>query len=447
MRLCLALICALSWAPLAIAQEAPDRLDILQSQWHADRADLHLRQGDRASAILAAMRGIPAEPVTQDEATYSDAFAALFRAVASRAFRSDLLSDQVAIWSPDGTRAVTESSGAAIDSPRQNGAVLWDPVTGTRIAELLPLRGWAEGWNLPTEIAVSPFSPDSRLLALAESSYSAPTGFEGRILLVETAAGAPLGEVPGDSFMGFSNDGALFLAKSLYSDEVRLYETATLQEVGRLTSGEVGGDVIVSGHPDATGGFTLALTSWGDGDGLNARARLARMDRAGTRIIADVSALPGLSLGGSWPIAQSGTDSGNSVLTTGSGEVFVIDPEGRLTGRIEGYYEGYGRLAFVRNGQAIAMIEGYAFEAEDFAELRVFDLTGAPLAPEPMDVVPFLDWVTDAQGRVLGMTFVGTEIGAGRTTAHGIALYAEIWPQIPEAIREAIEVERIIRAE
>lgn len=447
MRLGLVLICALLWTPLATAEQAPDRLDILQSRWHAEQADLHLRRGDRASAILAALRGIPTAADAQDEATYPDAFAALFRAVASRAFRSDLLSDQVAFWSPDGTRAVTESAGNAIDSPRQNGAVLWDPVTGTRIADLLPLRGWADGWNLPGEIAVSPFSPDSRLLALAESSYSAPVGFEGRILLVETETGAPLGQVPGDSFMGFSNDGALFMAKSLYSDEVRLYETATLQQVGRLTSGDVGGDTIVSGHPDATGGFTLAMSSWGDQDGGNARVRLARMDRTGTRILADVSDLPGLSLGGSWPIVQSGTDSGHSILTSGSGEVFVIDADGRLVGRIEGYYEGYGRLALVRNGQGIALIEGYAFEAEDFSELRVFDLTGAPLVPEPMDVVPFLDWVTDPLGRVLGMTFVASETGPARQTAHGMALYGEIWPRIPATLQAQIEAERITRPE
>jgi hypothetical protein len=445
MRVWLGLAIWLCLTVSGAAQPAPDRLDVLQSAWHADRSAVHLRQGNRSAAILTALRGIPADPDTEDQTTYPEAFAALFHAVASRAFRADLLSGQTAIWSPDGLRAVSESAGAGIDSPRMNGAILWDAVNGTRIADLLPLRGWAEGWTLPNEIAVSPFSPDSRLLVLAESQFGGLVGFEGHLLILDATTGAAVGRVPGDSFMGFSSDGATFLAKSMYSDEVRLYDTASLQDLGRVTSAEIGGDVITSGHPDASGGFILALASWGDADGQNARVRLARFDRSGLRITTDLSDQPGYTLGGSWPIAMGDTRSGYSVLTPDTGEALVIHPDGRIAGRIEGFYSGYARLAFVRDGRAIAVQEGYGFDDVRFAGLRVYDLTGAPLEPEPMDVVPFLDWIADGAGRIVGMPYHAMQIGDGRDTLHGMLLYNQVWPQIPADLQAQIEAERIVR--
>lgn len=445
MHRCLALLLCLFWTGAPQAQPAPDRLDILQSHWHADRADRALRAGDRTGAVVAALHGIPATPTAPDEATYAAAFEALFRAVASRSFQTDLQSEQVVTWSPDGTRAISESAGGGRPHPRSSGTVLWNPITGTAIAELLPPRGYAEGHTIGYYGFVSTFSADSTRLALAQTSFDASDGSDGTVSVFDAVTGALIAQVPGDVFLGFSSGGDLIAVQSIFNDVLQLIDTGTWQVVHQLTTSQLDGFSIVAVLADRAGGFRLMLTGdWDDGGAPD--VRYARIDRSGWQGLADLGAIPGFEIGNSWAALIGSVESDHALVMTDRGEGLVLGPDGQMVAAIPDVFGSYSSPMFVRGGQAIAFHDGFWGDGDNRLDhIRVFDLSGTPLVPQAMDLVPFLDRMTNRQGYLIGTGVNPQVVGPGRMTATGVGLHDQIWPLIPEDIRARIEADRITR--
>jgi len=147
------------------AQVAPERPDLLRSDWYARASDDALNTGDRASAILLALRGFPAVPDETDFALYSTAHDALYRAVASRALRLPIRQSTTPYFSPDGTRVVTWAwvPDDPDRAPNLEPVTLWDTQTGQRIAALLPVEQTHRAGIGGGTVA---FSPDGALFVV-----------------------------------------------------------------------------------------------------------------------------------------------------------------------------------------------------------------------------------------------------------------------------------------
>lgn len=96
-------------AVLAGGSLAADELADFQSREFANEAREALATGGRSGALVAAMKGLPADPEDEDLARFDEAYNALLRSFVSRAVQLDL--PVMSVFEFDGTGKRLESVG------------------------------------------------------------------------------------------------------------------------------------------------------------------------------------------------------------------------------------------------------------------------------------------------------------------------------------------------
>lgn len=163
-----------------LAAQTPDRE--AQSMVAAALSYRAWHSGDRATAIVEALRGLPHEPDAEDIARFSGAWDALRLAVVSRSFRIPFEGNGIfyAVTDPTGRVTATVSSWVDIEDQPRLGLNLWAPQTGLHIAEVIPRAAIANGVS---DSGPPVFSPDGSLVAL-----TAP--FTGQTHVFDTHSGS-----------------------------------------------------------------------------------------------------------------------------------------------------------------------------------------------------------------------------------------------------------------
>jgi hypothetical protein len=425
-------------APVA-AQTAEERLAHLISADFARASNDALLRGDRAGAIVTALRGLPDDPTDTDFATFASAHLALYRAVASRSLRWPRTGEQYYSVNRDGTRALVGDFGMATIGPvADEPYLLIDPAAGTVVAQLLsPHEVRADGaWP-----GTSPrFSPDGRILAVSSfrSSgvylYDAVTGAELRRLggLIEPL---PRGRIGVD--LGFSPDGQRYAALS--DTRIGIWDIASgalLAAFERVRDPNIftwpvgwghDGQLLVqraTGPIPGTGNYTsVVLERWS-------------VDGQVTPLL-DLSGIQGVALNYALPSPW-----GPHVMLPIENRQVVLDLQ---TGRVVlDLVTDSGAYGFVRGGAAYAVLD---YLAPPDTGLRVFDLaTGAQVPAILADHAPFLHLLHDPGGQVIGsigydphLTYRGEGLPEGR------ALYDFVWSALPEALHAEIAADRLAR--
>lgn len=446
-RMATAVVSATWFAAAAAAQTAPDRIDLLQSEWYADAARAALDRGDRAGAILAALRGIPADPTEADAIDYEAAFDALYMAVVSFAFRADVSVASNVAWSPSGHRALTHAAVAYGGTLSGQGIDLWDPATGRRVAELMPPPGIAEfilDWEA---MGGGPFSPDGRLVAVGRTDMSQGQGMQGRIRVFDAMTGAPVAEVAGDVMLGFSASGDMLLANSQYGDRTVIYDTASWQPVLDIGSETIPIGSYISAVAGSDNRFYVVHSAQIDPMSMRASTRLLRLDRGGVSVVVDLTDLPGLDTAGIWAFPAANPQGPQLAFALNSGEVLVLGLDGQRLAMIPSRLAAHAAIAFVRDGSAIAITSRLGARLPGRVDVEVHALDGTPLETRIEDLAPFLDFLAAPDGSLVGGPVSARLRPMPDPWPSGVALYNRIWPQIPEALRAEIDAARIARPE
>jgi hypothetical protein len=218
--------------------DPPDEI-LQQSTQFANVAENMIEQGDRHGAIVAALKGLPADPDAATLASFEIAHDMLFRAMAARVVNVDRQSGQAYAVNIDGTRAVVMGINQTMISmgslsptiefdpdtrimvsrggpeflplDQEPPHILVDPRTGEIIADLMPFGALQDaGWGPAFPPA---FSPDGKTVAAWHMA-------DGVVLRFDTTDGNQLsslddmaGRQPGN-VIGYSPDGTLIAASA-----------------------------------------------------------------------------------------------------------------------------------------------------------------------------------------------------------------------------------------
>lgn len=434
-----ALLALSAMTPGAPAQPAPERVDILRSHWYARASADALNDGDRADAILLALRGIPADPTEADLDPYRDAFDALWRGAASFSFQTDMHTLHIVFFSRSGQRALLFPGGEALGALSGEDVRLVSPRDGSTVATLVGLAGKYPFLFQGFDQSVSAFSPDERFVAISAVERGVGAhGFSGTISVYDAMTGAAIRTVPGDYFHGFSSDSRMMLAGDMLEGGLQLYDTQTWQRLGGTQS--LGG--VVSPFPGADGAFYLLENTASD-FGVGGSLLLHRLDAGGLARVADLTELaaqdePGVPQ----PVASETTP--YFALATPTGELAIVGLDGRISARVPARATSASTMAFVRGGQAVAVSDIPGAYGSSIGGISVYALDGTLLESALEDREPFLDVVATPDGYRLGL-LGGPRHYAAPGWPTGVALYERIWPQIPEQLRARIETERVVR--
>lgn len=427
----------------AAGQTAPDRFDHLQSHWFARASGDALSNGERARAILLALRGIPADPTEADVASYPEAFTALWRAAASFAFQTEMDTLHIVHFSPSGHRALLFPAGEGLGTLSGQDPRLVSPGDGAVVAVLQELEGTYPFLFQAYDQSVSAFSSDNRLVAVsAIEAGVGEYGQRGSIRIFDATNGAALRSFPGDFFYGFSSDSRVVLSGDMIDNSLSIRDTQT----GQLIAGPFSFTGVVTPFPGSDGAFYALENTNMDYGSDQGGLFLHRIDPGGMVTLADLTALAGQDQPGvPQPVASATTP--YFALATPRGELAIIGLDGRISAsgvpaRASSAYE----MAFVRGGEAVAVADLFGRSGPIHRNVQVFALDGSPLEPRLQDSAPFLDIIATPDGYRLGVSS-GPRYFEAPEWPTGLALYERIWPQIPEALRTRIEAERITRSE
>jgi hypothetical protein len=437
-----AALLAVLGGPVA-AQTAEVHASLQMSADFARVSNDALLTGDRAGAIVAALRGLPEGPRDTDFATFAGAHLALYRAVASRSLRWARTGDQYYSVNRDGTRALVGDFGTEINGPVSDAPyLLIDPAARTTVATLAsPHEASADtAW-----LGASPrFSPDGRVLAV-------PSFRSSGTMLYDAATGAELRRLDGlfDGFqvsrigidLGFSPDGRHYALVS--GDLLGVWDTGSGALLSRL---DIGRDKINRPWPIGWGhdGQMLVIHPTGPQypTGIFTSIILQRWTVAGqVTPLLDLTAFQGIGtnmgLPSPWgPHLLVYLPNRQVVLDLSSGRV-VVDLEPDADAQILAN-------AFVRNGAAYAHLD---LLAPPEVGLRVFDLaTGTEVSPTLADHAPFLHLLHNPDGQpIASMQYDLHHTFRGEGLPEGRALYDFVWSALPEALRSDIGGNRVAR--
>lgn len=425
---------------VAGADPAPTEIDVLQSSWYARASGDALGDGDRARAIVLALRGIPADPTEADLDPYAEAFTALWRGAATFSFQTDMSSLHVAFFSRSGHRALVFPTGEATGAISGEDIRLVAPQNGEVVANLLGLEGTYPFLFQGVDQSVSAFSPDQRFVAVSAVERGVGDyGFSGSIHIFDATTGASIRSLPGDTFHGFSSDSRYFLAGDMIDATFRLYDTEGWHQAG----GPFGFAGVTSPFPGSDGAFYVLENRSSDYGSAEGGLFLHRLRPDGAVLIADLSELaaqdePGVPQ----PVASEKTPF--FALATPTGEVAIVGLDGRISARVPARAVAADQMAFVRGGAAVAVAALLSGPYTRTSDVRVIALDGTSINPELRDTAPFLDAAMTRDGLRLAFTS-GPRFYEAPDWPTGLELYERIWSEIPSAIKEGVDEERVRR--
>lgn len=436
----------LAFSPAAPGLASDDRLARLMSVDFARQAERHLASCDRGNALIAALRGLPEDPNDEDFERFDQAALLMFRAVASRAIRIEGEGTHNVAFSPNGMRvAVVGFGGSGWDDDPVPGTnappALYDAQIGARVAALLA-----------PELAFAPsiqnarpphFSPDGALvgvLGLMDSRihfFDGMTGAPVRVLAPAAPVDTGYGVMAQD--LGFSPDGARY---ALFAENV-------------LTVWDVASGAVLATYRVERGGAEFRWP-WGwTHDGAILVHGMAAPPRAGdftsrawieiwrdgrTEATFDIPNTAGEGHG--WGVGDI-SRAGPQKITAVNGRQVLWDWE---TGAMQAFPNVFGAVAFTRGGDAVVSVteSGMSTGTEG---IKVFDLQGNPLAPEPHDYLLLDQLVCDLEGNNIGAYYpdAAAPTYAAADVPTGKALYDWVWANVPEEVRAAVSADRVVR--
>lgn len=411
-------------APAAAPLPDVDPLD-LRSEGFAEMADAHLRTGDRTAAIIAALKGLPHEPVDADFARFDLAHLMLYRAVAARVLRVDTDGFLPVAVSPNGGRLAHGGPAPA----------LYAMPSGEPVGPLLRPDG-------SVYVSTEPhFDPSGRLVAVSEERQPV-------LHVHDTATGAHIArlEFPISSLAdyaaystilrpaGFSHDGATFAVGT--RDHIFLVDTQTwsirqIDPPGRRVG-------FISWLP----GRQLLLVDPIFTEGAGPVAEMHVFD--GTRMIPVRTVMSDDAALRSAPLYTALNRQGSAMMAeegdSTDGRVVVYDGAGQVRANVTGHD---GTVQFVRDGTAIAYHDQQGGMARS---LRVVSLeTGEPLTPEFQDHAVFDQGIFNARGDNMtwGVMAQDAPRYRGEDLPTGRALWDTAMAEIGEAARAEVAAEAL----
>jgi hypothetical protein len=443
-------------APLVLALSVPVAADPDRSNAFAEEAEALLMSGDRHGALVAAMKGLPADPTPADFETYAAAHDMLFRAAAARVFRLDRFGPQFFTVNATGDRAVIGGSVARVEPlPPLDGSAtledlrarmdagraaqgaidpyaLVDPRDGRLVAELVPADILASDdlvWGPARPPAFSPDGAHVALWAMDESEAWVFSAEDGTRVATLQDPGAV---VPG-GIVGFSHDGARFATSS--AGQVAVWDVATWQRVESHDIGALDGPVALAwsqpGDLLVVAGTRASEYTWGP-------FTFYRLTPDGLDPL--LEEVPGVSDG--W-LGVLASPFGPVVVLESGVEATMVD---LATGDVTGLPGGGAR--FLRRGTALGVRE-MRFDPVTYMPVPGHDiylrsLDGRDLEPDLRDWPVFEQFVADLEGRPLDaigphwpFAYRGDDVPMGRS------LYETVLSDLPEEDRAEIAAERI----
>jgi hypothetical protein len=350
-----------------------------RSEAFAEEAEGHLRTGDRISAMVAALKGLPDDPDDADFARFEAAHLMLFRSVAARVLRLPIEQHTPAMLDPTGTRLVHGGQAPA----------LYDMPGGALIA---PLRR-ADGSVYVSATIFPHFDPTGALVAVAENRrpvlhiYDARTG--AAVVSLEFPI-TDLADYTGYSTIlvpsGFSHDGGAFAVHTrhhIFIVDTTDWSVRQLDPPSRFVG-------FVSWLPARQ--LLLADPVYTEGQGPVVELFIHNGTTATPirTIMSDADALR------SAPLYTAPNRQGNALMAEEGdsldGRVVVYDGAGQVRALAIGHE---GNVQFVRGGTAIAYRDPRGILTES---LRVISLTGETLTAEFQDHVVFDQAIFNERG-------------------------------------------------
>ncbi|MBJ3762896.1 WD40 repeat domain-containing protein [Maribius pontilimi] len=433
--ICGALAIFLGLSGAAHAQDA--RLLKLLSEDFARSSHGHLTRCDRGTAIIDALRGLPADPSADDMQTFDAAAQALLNAVGSRALRIPRTFRQITSVSPDGRRvfAGEQRFDAAVEDGQPWS--LFDPQTGALVADLVPFDEANDTGVMLSEPPV--FSPDGSLIAvpvISDASIRLFAAEDGRELRRLTGL-QKRGNIGATILpVGFNGDGSRYAAYGI--GMILVWDVATGQIV-------VQHDVPLSNDPsiypvgwDHLDRLLVSVQSGRSDDQSYTSQVIEIWDDTGARQpLLDLSSAVEQTVGPLFThlsprTAHMAIPVGRPVLQT-----WTLD--GTRIGEVP---MGFGYVVFTPDGKGVT---AWNPDAAD-ARVRRFSLIdGSEVPVQPHDSIPFLHYVCDMDGEGLGIglnrfgnaTYTGADLPTGR------ALYDFVWTNLPQQVRDLVESDRL----
>ncbi|WP_299652139.1 WD40 repeat domain-containing protein [uncultured Tateyamaria sp.] len=428
MRVFLAVLLTLLITPLWA-----DTLADLKSRDFAQQSRAALGTGDRAAAIIAAIKGLPADPQAPDLARFSDAYDALVRAAVSRSVRLDLPVMSVFEFDGTGTRLASVGLFPSTDGDQsQSGLTLWDPRNGQKLADLLPIDVLTSGaWG----VQAPAFSPDGRFLV-----QMAPV--DGVAVVFDAATGQEIarlpghapGNIPNSGGTAFSRDGSLLLTLGASPTVAHLWDTTTWQRVASQDFGDFTLLSPIDGGRDGTMNFTAADVAKGNPPPVE----LWGIGRNGAGLVRQFPPEPS-GLGAHW--GRIATDDMDRLFAMPNGNFDLIVFE-RATGnevaRLPSSIIGQSTGVVAPSGEGVLLLSSL-----DALPRRLnFNGTDAPL--DDIDKLTAIHGVFSLGGEMMGgspdlLDYRGADM------PRGLELYQAVIDRFPTALKDEVAAEQVVR--
>ena len=370
---------------------AADELADYQSREFAAKSRDALATGDRMTAVIAALKGLPADPDDEDLARFSDAYDALLRASVSRSLRLDLPVMSVLEFDGTGTRLASVGLFPSKDGDQsRTGLSLWDPRSGEKLAELLPIEAMTDGaWG----VQAPAFSPDGRVLVQIAPAYDVAVVFDA-------ATGAELARLPGHASgnlpnsggAAFSRDGSLLLTLGASPSVAHLWDTTDWQRVATAEFGRFTLLSPIDGGSDGVMHFTAADV----GQGNPPPVELWSMEREGAELVHRFPPEPS-GLGQHWGRIATDDEDRLFALPNGNFDLIVFEREsGAEVARLDASTIGQSTGIVAPSGDGVLLMSSI-----DLLPRRLtFDGSDAPL--EPADKLAGIHGVFSPGGELIG---------------------------------------------
>lgn len=404
---------------------------ILRSRQFAIAADAALSTGDRASAIVAALKGLPGDPTQSDFEMFEQAHLMLFRAVAARTLRTELDFPAGAVVDPTGQRMAVAAYKPGV---KPGPVFLIDTRDGIRVADLVLPDG--------SPVLVHPsnhtpnYAPDGSVLAIMPSTggkmhlFDGQTGAYIRPLALSGATDKP---AYGFADVGFSPDGRRYAVVSdgnLYVFDVSTGNLLSQQTLpSRYGFGPIGWG--------SRSELYFASIPTGEGGG----AQVQRFENGSFQKhfdILDASGRPANT------VVFSGVSIHSSAIRTLTQDMVwtVYDASGAKLSEIR----SPDTPRFLREGTALGF---WTDEAGAGKTLQVQDLAGNILQPNFGDYVPFDQRVFDPSGSDMsfGSPLASASIWRADDHIRGRELHDLVWQSLPQELKDEVSEQRVVRPE
>lgn len=425
----------------AQAQSADD-----QSIAYAIQSRRAWANGDRSSAIIAALQGLPRNPDNADIQRFSAAWAGLRLAVVSRSMQIDVPDSFTAIYADinlTGTMVATVASAvrpygdaAGIMNASNIGFNLWNPQTGANLVQLLP---FSELVSTVHDAGPPAFSPDGRFVTLT-SSYTGQTHvFDTATYLSVSVFGPRVPDDTGNPGHGlFSPDSTRFLRVGGSLGGATLYDVATWQPIAEIALPECRGPRALQGGTGSA--IFVHIRNGCDGAQTHEIARV--LSDGSLEVLANAAVATDLATD---IFFMSVDPTGRHFLLWRfddiSSEAIILGTDGTVLGRLDAAQMGDGGVEFTLDGNALV------YPHDDFftVSVRGLNFDGTEYQPELADILPFRHDLHRLDGRnIRGGGSVAPFRGyTGKDLPNGPAFYTMVWDLLPPEVKAVVEEGRI----